>query len=195
MTFTGGSDGKESAYNAGDPRLVYSWLRKISWRREWLPTPVFLSREFHGERSLVGYNPGCHKESDTTEWFHLIIGLLPLLLLRSHICSQISLHLGVFTFFCDSPLHSFQFVEHLEEDLCDRLRYTRCTIYTMHLSSSSVTFSFLFCLQSHPDISHADMQPRFYHALLPSQHPKYTMSLPPKSQQISSPLLCCLYFA
>ena len=25
------------------------------WREEWLPTPVFLSREFHGHRSLVGY--------------------------------------------------------------------------------------------------------------------------------------------
>ena len=27
---------------------------KISWRREWLPTPVFLPGEFHGYRKLVG---------------------------------------------------------------------------------------------------------------------------------------------
>ena len=27
------------------------------WRREWLPTPVFLPGEFHGQRSLAGYSP------------------------------------------------------------------------------------------------------------------------------------------
>ena len=27
---------------------VDPWVGKISWRREWLPTPVFLSGEFHG---------------------------------------------------------------------------------------------------------------------------------------------------
>ena len=43
------------------------WVGKIPWRREWLPTPVFLSGEFHGQRSLVGYSPCGHKESDTTE--------------------------------------------------------------------------------------------------------------------------------
>ena len=44
-----------------------SWVRKITWRREWLPTPVFLPGEFHEQRSLVGYSPWGHKESDTTE--------------------------------------------------------------------------------------------------------------------------------
>ena len=43
------------------------WVRKIPWRREWLPTPVFLPGESHGQRSLVGYSPWCHKESDMTE--------------------------------------------------------------------------------------------------------------------------------
>jgi len=32
------------------------WVGKILWRREWQPTPVFLPGEFHGQRSLVGYN-------------------------------------------------------------------------------------------------------------------------------------------
>ena len=27
------------------------------WRREWLPTPVFLPGESHGQRSLAGYSP------------------------------------------------------------------------------------------------------------------------------------------
>ena len=30
------------------------WVGKIPWRREWLPTPVLLPGEFHGQRSLVG---------------------------------------------------------------------------------------------------------------------------------------------
>ena len=34
-----------------------SWVRKIPWRREWQPTPVFLPGEFHGQRSLVGFHP------------------------------------------------------------------------------------------------------------------------------------------
>jgi len=33
------------------------WVRKIPWRRAWQPTPVFLPREAHGQRSLVGYSP------------------------------------------------------------------------------------------------------------------------------------------
>ena len=44
------------------------WVGKIPWRREWQPTQVFLPREFHGQRSLAGYSPWGHKESDATEW-------------------------------------------------------------------------------------------------------------------------------
>ena len=33
------------------------WVGKILWRRKWQPTPVFLTRESHGQRSLVGYSP------------------------------------------------------------------------------------------------------------------------------------------
>ena len=40
---------------------------RFPWRREWLPTLVFLPREFHEQRSLAGYSPWGHKESDTTE--------------------------------------------------------------------------------------------------------------------------------
>ena len=43
------------------------WVRKIPWRRKWLPTPVFLPGEFYGQRSLVVYSPWGHKESDMTE--------------------------------------------------------------------------------------------------------------------------------
>ena len=87
--------------------MFNSWVRKIPWRRDRLPTPVILGfpggsagKEFshnagdldsipglgkspggendnplqysclkdpHGQRSLAGYSPQGHKESDTTE--------------------------------------------------------------------------------------------------------------------------------
>ena len=46
---------------------VQSLVRKIPWRRKWQPTPGFLPRKFHGQRSLVGYSPWDHKESDMIE--------------------------------------------------------------------------------------------------------------------------------
>ena len=38
------------------------WVRKIPWRREMLPTPVYWPGEFHGL-----YSPWDSKELDTTE--------------------------------------------------------------------------------------------------------------------------------
>ena len=35
--------------------------------REWQLNPVFSPENFHGQRSLAGYSPQDHKESDTTE--------------------------------------------------------------------------------------------------------------------------------
>ena len=43
------------------------WIEEIPWRRKQQPTPVFLSEKSHGQRSLVGYSPWGHKESDATE--------------------------------------------------------------------------------------------------------------------------------
>ena len=44
--------------NAGDMRLRFdTWVRKIPWRRQWQPIPVFLPVESYGQRSLVGYSP------------------------------------------------------------------------------------------------------------------------------------------
>ena len=48
-------------------RRFYPWAGKTPWRRKWQPTPVFLPGESHGQRSLAGYSPWGHKESDTTE--------------------------------------------------------------------------------------------------------------------------------
>ena len=37
------------------------WVGKIPWRREQLPTPVFLPGKFHGQRNLAGYSPWGHR--------------------------------------------------------------------------------------------------------------------------------------
>ena len=46
------------------------WVGKTPWRREWLPTSLFLPGEFHGWRSLVGYSLWGHKELDMMSNFH-----------------------------------------------------------------------------------------------------------------------------
>ena len=66
LGFPGGSDGKELASQCGRPGFI-PWVGKIPWRRDWLPTPVFLPRELHGQRSLTGYSPWGRKELDMTE--------------------------------------------------------------------------------------------------------------------------------
>ena len=38
-----------------------SWVWKISWRRKWQPTSVFLPKNSHGQRMLAGYSPMSHK--------------------------------------------------------------------------------------------------------------------------------------
>ena len=48
------------------PAMQETWVGKIPWRREWLPTPVFWPVEFHGL-----YSPWGHKELDTTEQLSL----------------------------------------------------------------------------------------------------------------------------
>ena len=65
MGFSGGSDGKESACSAGDLDSI-----PLSGRSPGEGNGTYSSillGEFHGERSLVGYNPWAHKESDTIE--------------------------------------------------------------------------------------------------------------------------------
>ena len=45
------------------------WVRKIPWRREWQPAPVFLLVQPHGQRDLVGHSPWGLKELNTTDMF------------------------------------------------------------------------------------------------------------------------------
>ena len=63
-----GSSGKEPACQRGRQEAL---VQSLGWegprRRVWQPSPVFSPGEFHGQRSLAGYNPQGHQESDTTE--------------------------------------------------------------------------------------------------------------------------------
>ena len=53
------------------PAIQEIWFQFLGqddpWRREWLPTLVFLPGKSHGQRSLAGYRPWDRKELDTTE--------------------------------------------------------------------------------------------------------------------------------
>ena len=50
------------------PAVRESWVQSLGWEDPWrrkrLPTPVFLLENSHGEKSLEGYSPWAHKESD-----------------------------------------------------------------------------------------------------------------------------------
>ena len=62
--FPSGSDGKEAACSVED---LGSFPGLKDSPEEWIRTPVFLSGESHGPKSLVGYSPWDGKESDTSE--------------------------------------------------------------------------------------------------------------------------------
>ena len=70
LSFQGGSVGKESACNAGDPGSI-SRLGRSPGEVNGNPTPVFLLGESHEERSMVGYSLWGHKKSVTTEQLNL----------------------------------------------------------------------------------------------------------------------------
>ena len=53
------------------PIVQETWVQSLGWedpcKREWQPTPAFLSGESHGLSRLAGYSPWGCKELDTTE--------------------------------------------------------------------------------------------------------------------------------
>ena len=75
LGFPGGSEGKDSACNAGDPTFD-PWVGKIPWRRNWQPTAVVLPGESHGPRSLVGYSPEGRKSRTRLSNFTFTFTLL-----------------------------------------------------------------------------------------------------------------------
>ena len=69
MHFPSGSDGKVSAYNAGDLGSIPGW-GKYPGKGNGNPLQYSCLEKSHGWRSLVGYSQQGRKESDTTEGLH-----------------------------------------------------------------------------------------------------------------------------
>ena len=89
----GFSNDSESTCNSGN---TGDRVRKIPWKRGWLPTPVFLPGESHEQKSLVGYSQWGHKELDMTEW------------LSTHLSLSIQREVRfLFSFFKSKPLWAF----------------------------------------------------------------------------------------
>ena len=78
LGFPGSSDGKESAWNTRDLGLIPGLGRHPPPEGgHGNPLQYSCLENPHGQRSLVGYCPGSHKELDMTEWLNKL-GLLPL---------------------------------------------------------------------------------------------------------------------
>ena len=63
------------------PAMRETWVqslgRKDPLEKEMAPAPIFLPGELHRQRSLAGYSPWGHKESDTTERLTLSLSFFP----------------------------------------------------------------------------------------------------------------------
>ena len=66
MGFPGGSDGKESTFNTGDLGLTPG-LGRSPGGGHGNPLQCSCLENSHGQRSLVGYSPWGHQESDGTQ--------------------------------------------------------------------------------------------------------------------------------
>ena len=69
--FPGGSDGKESACNAGDLGSIPE-LGRSPGGGHGNPLQYSYLENPYGPRSLAGYSPWCRKESDMTEWLSTV---------------------------------------------------------------------------------------------------------------------------
>ena len=79
-TFKSGKFGVKVRKETGPPRWLSGeesacqcrrcgfdpWVTGIPWRRKWQPIPVLLAEKSYRQRSLAGYCPWGHKESDKT---------------------------------------------------------------------------------------------------------------------------------
>ena len=84
--------GKESTCQCRRQRFN-PWVGKISWRRKWQPTLVFLSGKSHEQRSLAGYSPwGCkrvrHDLVTKQQQWHIVILYIDAYMI---ICNKMSL--------------------------------------------------------------------------------------------------------
>ena len=90
------------------------WVRKIPWRRKWPSIPVFLPREFHGQKCLAGYSPWDRKELDTTKWLHFHFTFSSVFI---HTERNTHVHVHTHTSFLQEPHLSWGFI--LTDPTCE----------------------------------------------------------------------------
>ena len=75
---------KNPPANADKTRLrgFHPWVGTIAWRRQWQPTPVFLPRKSHGQKSLAGYSQ--HGRKNRT-WLSMLARVILMHLCQSGI--------------------------------------------------------------------------------------------------------------
>ena len=86
--FPGGSDGKASAYNVGDPGS-FPGLGMPSEEGNGNPLQYSCLKKSHGWSSVVGYSPWACKDSDMTERLHFDFQNSMSVLCWQHISIQI----------------------------------------------------------------------------------------------------------
>ena len=81
----------------------------MPWRRDRLPTPVFLPGEFHGRRSLAGYSPRVAKSRTRLSDWHFDFTLSKLWVIQCLLSSSAFDSISVFILFsthsCNSHSH------------------------------------------------------------------------------------------
>ena len=131
MGFPGGSEGKASACNAGDPVPSLGWDDPLE--KEMATHSSILAWRIHGQKSLIGYSPRGCKESDTTEW------------LLSFLSSMKNSIIGILVWqllFLDTPIsqHSWVALSTAGSDRCS------CAVVLPLLSYCfNSFFSLVFC--------------------------------------------------
>ena len=110
---------------------VQSLCQEDPLEAAWQPTPVLLPGEFHGQRSLVGYSPWGHKDSDRTDRLTLSLFI--------HIIVS---HIEVFHCL-KNPLHP---TYHLSlPDSCQPLIFFFNCLYSFTFSSMSCSWTHTVC--------------------------------------------------
>ena len=83
MGFPGGSDSKKSACNVGNLGLILR-LGRSPGGGQGNPLQYSCLENPSGQRSLVGYSPRGHKESDTTEGLSTFCNIMCIFVLLSN---------------------------------------------------------------------------------------------------------------
>ena len=130
-----------------ETQVQSTWVGKISWRRKWQFTLIFLPGKFHEQRSLVRYSPGSCKESHTIE------SLVHHYLTNVQLRKRKHISVSFWAIWGRAHLEPYNFVGHQKDWFCD---YLCVHVWlTFHISVVSFTLQrnlILTCLILFPSI-------------------------------------------